>query len=375
MRLVIRGLFRRRFRTCLTVFGVGVGIFGFVIMGAVAEKMDRVASNTVAFFSRYVFVLSQRGFFGIGGVLHGDIAREINTWPEVEYATPRIIVPLDIMDAGLPMSVCAVVGIETQVDRYQFGSLPLREGVYPPPGSSGLILLGDTVSRKYHKRTGDTFEVNGRAFTVSGVMDRLDANLDHAAMLPIDEVRSLFSFPADECTNIAVSPHEGVDAEALARRIEGVFPGVYTISPSSLRGQMESATVFANSLVYGATIVAVLAGALGIVNTMVMSVTERAREIATKKAIGAGTSQLFLEFLFESVVIATMGGAVGVLLGYLVAGLLNAHLGDSGVAIFLVTRRLVAWGMVVAVVVGCLAGVYPAMRAARTDPVRILRSV
>jgi putative ABC transport system permease protein len=123
-----------------------------------------------------------------------------------------------------------------------------------------------------------------------------------------------------------------------------------------------------------AAVLALFIGGLAVINTMIMAVTERVREIGLKKAIGATTGAVMREFLLESSFIGLAGGVIGFALGLGITTLVNATMPASQGAIFLVTPGLAVLCVGFAVALGATAGILPALRAARLDPVTALRS-
>jgi putative ABC transport system permease protein len=108
---------------------------------------------------------------------------------------------------------------------------------------------------------------------------------------------------------------------------------------------------------------------------MVMTVSERVREIGIKKAVGATTGAILREFLVEATLLGALGGLLGLGLGWILVEILNAQTAGSGTTVFLVTPWLLLRSFLVATILGALAGIYPALRAARLDPVQALRSM
>jgi putative ABC transport system permease protein len=105
-----------------------------------------------------------------------------------------------------------------------------------------------------------------------------------------------------------------------------------------------------------------------------MTVSERVREIGVKKAVGARTGAILGEFITEATLLGAIGGLIGLSAGALLVVILNAQTAGSGTTVFLITPMLLLRSFVFATVLGALAGIYPAFRAARLDPVQALRS-
>jgi putative ABC transport system permease protein len=139
--------------------------------------------------------------------------------------------------------------------------------------------------------------------------------------------------------------------------------------------QIRQSLVVFNVIMLGGAIIAAIVGGLAVINTMVMSVNERTREIGLKKAIGASDGDIVKEFLTEAALIGLIGGLAGLALGTGFANLLNTATAASlgGTEIFDVTPRLALVAVGFATILGTGAGLYPAWNAARLNPVEALR--
>jgi len=164
-----------------------------------------------------------------------------------------------------------------------------------------------------------------------------------------------------------------VDMEELAQRIGDEVPGVRVISPREAEKQISQFSLIFNAILLGIGFIALIVGGLSIINTMVMSVSERVQEIGLKKAIGAETRSILSEYLLESSLIGLLGGLTGMVLGVAAIVLLNRATASSNVTVFAVTPTVVVGPVLFAVLLGTLAGVFPALRAARLRPVEALR--
>ena len=162
----------------------------------------------------------------------------------------------------------------------------------------------------------------------------------------------------------------------MAERITKQVPNVTAESPERQIADIRQAMAIFQAIVLSGSLLAAIVGGLSVVNTMIMSVRERTREIGLKKAVGAGEGAIVGEYLLEAAMIGLLGGIVGIVLGSILAQVLNAAFFEalSGAPLFLVTPRLVALTMAFAVAIGGVAGLYPAWSASRLDPVQALRS-
>jgi ABC-type antimicrobial peptide transport system permease subunit len=168
------------------------------------------------------------------------------------------------------------------------------------------------------------------------------------------------------------------NVEAIQKKIEDLGYGTLTIATQI--AEMRKGFLFMDAALGTIGTIALIVAALGIINTMVMSVLERYSEIGVMKAIGATDGEIKLLFFFESSAIGILGGALGLVLGWLVTRLANTignhyivKMGGSRMELFYIPWWLILGGILFAVGVSLLAGIYPASRAAKVDPVKALR--
>jgi putative ABC transport system permease protein len=226
-------------------------------------------------------------------------------------------------------------------------------------------------------------EIRGHDFTVVGVLERTLTFPDKIAYVPLRDAQEIYvenvpqglDYRTDElATQIEVFPDDLSRADAVATAIEDAIPEVRTVTPEQVADQIGQASVVFNLIIVGASVIAVIVGGLSVINTMVMTVSERVREIGIKKAVGARTRAILGEFIAEATLLGAIGGLIGLSAGWLLVTVLNAQTSGSGTTVFLVTPVLLLRSFLFATVLGALAGIYPAFRAARLDPVQALRS-
>jgi len=258
------------------------------------------------------------------------------------------------------------------------------------------VVLGSDIAKEFKKKVGDSMELPqppkkfnpdfvSHQFTVVGILDKTLTAPDNFAIVSFKDGQTLFGDalptalkghvdPTQLATGINVYAKPGVDLDKLANRINDQVAGVKAIPPSTLVQAFQAASIVLTGVTTGSALLALIIGGLSVINTMLMAVTERVREIGLKKAVGARTRHILREFITEATIIGAIGGTIGLLVGWGLTTVINVAMTNNNQAeLFLLTVRLVILAILFAVGLGALAGVIPAARAARLDPVTALR--
>ncbi len=244
-------------------------------------------------------------------------------------------------------------------------------------------MIGADLAERYDLRVGDTFTMRDESFDVVGVLERTLTFPDKIAYVPLADAQQIYVASVPDAfqertdalaTQIEVFPEDLGEADAIAAAITDAVDGVRAVTPEEVADQIGQASIVFNLIIVGASVIAVIVGGLSVINTMVMTVSERVREIGIKKAVGAPTRAILREFLIEATLLGAIGGLLGLGLGALLVLILNAQTAGSGTSVFLLTPWLLLRSFLFATILGALAGIYPALRAARLDPVTALRS-
>ena len=251
---------------------------------------------------------------------------------------------------------------------------------YAVLGASVPRLLGANAAAMI----GQTLAIRGIAFEVVGVLGEKGAvggfgNPDEQILIPMQTAKYRI-FGSDRLRTISVEVADGVpaeqamvDLERILRREHRIRPGAendFTIrNPRDiLTTQQEASQVF-TTLLASIAAVSLVVGGIGIMNIMLVSVTERTREIGLRKAVGATRGDILLQFLVEALALCLMGGVLGILLGAGAAVALSRFMQWNT----LVSPEAVAVAFGFSALVGLFFGIWPARRAARLDPITALR--
>jgi len=251
--------------------------------------------------------------------------------------------------------------------------------------NANLVLIGHDIARQAfpHRDPLNRFISvgNGRYRVVGVLKSRGQSGMgtDRVCIIPYTNVRQYFSRPQmrysinvmpekAEMLDITVSEAEGVFR--LVRRLEARDISDFNITTSDQLAQMLIENL--KYVTMAATIIGLitLMGAvIGLMNIMLVSVTERTKEIGTRKALGAKSLMIKRQFLYEAVVIGQMGAVVGILLGIIIGNGVSLAIGSS----FIVPWKWILLGIVLCFAVGVISGYFPAVKASRLDPIQALR--
>ncbi|TMC32089.1 MAG: ABC transporter permease [Chloroflexi bacterium] len=394
---IIRNLTRRKLRNILTVSGIVIGVLALVTMGAMAEKFNALLDGGVAYFGSNIQVTAAGGSaFGGGSVLPLSTVNQVEQVNGVAAAFPEIQVEakpgqVSTVSFGLPDYITAY---DPRANDYSSVKTTLAQG--RDVSSSGEVVLGSDFAHEFNKKAGDSIALPIRpsdakadfvnhTFTVVGVLTKTQTGPDTGAFINLKDSQMLLkdSLPAairdridtsTLITGMTVYGKPGVNLDNLADTITNNISAVKATKPSTIVNSFKAGGALFTAITTGAALLALIVGGLSVINTMLMAVTERVREIGLKKAVGAKTRHILREYVLEAVLIGTIGGTIGLLLGWGITSLVNAATASSNLTLFLVSWRLVIIAILFSVGLGAAAGIIPALRASRMDPVRALRS-
>ena len=397
--LALKNLKHRGIRSWLTLLGIFIGVTAVVSLIGLGAGLQAAVSAQFGISSTQVITVQAGGInaYGVPGSgaadkLTIDDAEAIERLSSVEIAIPRIISSVkiefnDIVDFGMVSSVPDGDGRKFS---YEVLDIEAETGRMLKDDDISKVLLGYNFGRDdgiFEKAIvpGKSVLIQDQRFKVVGILEKTGSIMfDEIVMINEAPLRDLLDYGDDvdligvKARSEDVMDRAKEDVEKLMRKRRDVEVGEEDFEVSTPEAMMETVNNILGGVQAFIIIVAsisILVGALGIVNTMTTSVLERRKEIGIMKAIGAKNSQVFMQFFFESGMLGFIGGLVGVVFGTLIgiAGIMgiNNFLGAELSPI--IDFVLIGGALVGSFVIGAVAGIVPAMSAAKQNPVEALR--
>ena len=362
--MTVQSLWQRSTRTLLTLFAISLTVGGIMAMEAVIrgafKEMDTMILGTGSEIMLRQANISDTGFSAIDE----QILSRIASLPEVQAVSGLIFSAVTMPEAGGFFLIQGYAPNEFIIRR-----IKVVEG--SPLATNHQILMGRMMMDVLGKKIGDTIELSGSRFRIVGVYESKISWEELGGVITLRDAQTLTGRPR-KVTMAAVKLRNPELAEALVEKINLQFPDVHATLSSDFSNQMpdrRSSEVMLNAISF----LAIFVGGIGVLNTMLMAVFERTREIGVLRALGWRKRRVLGMILKEALALGWMGGCVGIFVAFLLAyGLSKAPL----VGGFLTTVwewDIFARSIAVALTLGLIGGIYPAYRATRLQPVEALR--
>jgi putative ABC transport system permease protein len=426
---IFRNMFRRKGRTVLTITGIAVGIFAFTVMGSMALRFNKMISGGKSYVTGQITLMPKGTDFtsGTGGaLLPMDVLNKIakvegvqavGAGVELAVKEPDPNDPTGSVSFGTPQTIEGM-DVNSDYRNRNWQTLSMKSGRMLQKGDpDDVVVVGYTIATDQKLKVNDNFNIRGRDFKVIGIVDQTLTGPDSYVFMPLTPARELLiasnpflkslkdradeaakisaadlaklpqatrdqivqarAFKLDDVTQMAaVSWKDGQDPDVVANRIKDQFKNdVVVLSPTKLGEVIDKASAVFNAIILGSAVIALIVGGFSIINTMIMSISERKREIGIKKAIGASNRSIATDYTLEAGVIGIVGGIIGLGIGILAIVFINHKTASSGAEIFLLNSSFMIGVVVFSFVLGIIAGVLPAIRASRMKVVDAIREL
>ena len=370
--LALKNITRQRVRTSLTVLGITIGIAAIVALGSISEGINETINKEMRFLGGTIIVVEKDSSGMITGFQGSEITQEqveeIEELPGVKDVAP-IIMRVGRLIPGKGISHL-IVGLDPKdIDYFKGKATEIESGRSLEEGDTYSAVIGKKIAERENLDVGDFIRIKDKDFEVVGILEEIQGDLDFMIVIPIDTMMELYNL--DTYRALYVIPEDVAEVEDLAEMIESEFYDLSAITTKEISKQMSEIVERIRFYTVGVASISALVGGLGVMNTMIMSVMERRREIGILKAIGATNKFVLFQILTESSIMSMIGGILGLFFGYLGIRMLNFY--STGMVYGILTPQLVFLGLGFAFCLGIFGGLYPAYSAASISPVEALR--
>ncbi|MCZ7357012.1 MAG: ABC transporter permease [Candidatus Methanoperedens sp.] len=386
---------KSKMRSWLTIIGIVIGVAAVVAIISIGQGMqESVQANLGGLGADLItvtpgFSRASNGFGGMGAA-SGNInltdrdANAIKQVAGVLYVNGMVSGSSDIK-LGTEKTSVSVSGVDTSVWRSMV-TTKLEAGRYLQPGDSNTVVIGNSLAHTTFLQSitlNRPTTIGGKSFKVVGILVSSGGGFgggDNAVYMPADYARQVITtnLSRNQFTSIMVKVADPALATSIAEAITQKLMPERHVNPrtqdftvtafAAIQQQITSIVQSISLFLAAIAAVSLLVGAVGIANTMFMSVMERTRQIGLLKALGATDNEVMKLFIMESGLFGFFGGIIGIIFGILISVMISA-VGLSAV----VTPQLLIFALAFSVFVGVLSGVAPARSGAKMNPVDALR--
>jgi len=411
MKRVLLGTFTslsaNKMRTGLTILGIVIGVAAVIAMLAIGQgAQNSITSSINSIGTNLLFVSAgaQSRFFGGGGnavrnirpltMADAQALMDPLQAPAVEAVAPILQGNVSASANG-QTTTTAIYGVTS--DYFSMRNEQVSEGTIFSDQQVSIharvVVVGPDLATTLFGRTtdlvGQTIRINGQTFTIIGVLESKGGSSmgssDNQVIIPITTARDrVIKRAGNEVDSIYVQATNADAVSEASTQISNILRQRHHVAVDkedfSIFNQQDLAQT-ASSIIGVLTIflggiaaISLLVGGIGIMNIMLVSVTERTREIGLRKAVGARNRDIMIQFLAESSFLSLLGGLIGILFGWLISLIIGQIASASGTALTpAVSLNSILLATLFSIAVGLFFGIYPARRAARLEPVEALR--
>jgi putative ABC transport system permease protein len=376
--LMIKNPFRNRTRATLAIIGIAIGIATIVALGMVTGGLQSSTQSTLKAGSAEITVtkIGSGNFGSSGGILDESLITDLENTNGVKDTAGILRVNSNVSTSsggsgfgsmggflvnGIDSSKLALVGIDSV------------NGTIFTNGSSNEIIIGKTVAQNLNKTVGSTIDIYGTEFEVTGIFESGNFIYDTGAFTSLSTLQNLTN-NTGKVSYIQVKVNDNANASQVSKTIQDERPNDLSATTAvDQANRINQSLGMIDTASWAISLLAIVIGGVGVINTMIMSVFERTREIGVLKAVGWKDRRILGMILGESIILTLVAAVVGIILGIVAVEIIFKLFitSQSFEAVLTMDTLLKAFG--VALLVGIVGGLYPAYRASRLAPTEALR--
>ncbi len=364
--LVLRNLWSKKARSIGLAFAVAIAVMAVVTLDVTSSGLEKSAAAIIS-VGKADFTVAQKGASDtLSSTIDQQELARLRETPGVASVV-GVLVETENLNADNPVFI--EIGINPG-DLSSFGVSVVAGKPYLPTAAHE-VMLGWRAAANLGLKVGDRFNANGTWNTVTGIYSTGNSFGDAGAMLPLPAIQGYNRLPGIvTLAFVKVSP--GASSAAVAARVDYAQPQLTTIRTAAQFGRADRTLVYLQAAVNGSTVLAILIGAVIIGNTMLLSLFERIREFGLMRAVGWTRRRTVTLLLSESLLLAFLGAALGVVLSFFIVNVLESLPVLKGILHADFTQGAFWRALFTALVMTLIGAFYPITRAALLSPLKAL---
>ncbi len=384
LRMAFKAIFGNKLRSFLTMLGIIIGVSAVLIMVTLVQgATSSVTSSIESMGSNLLTVMIKGNYYNNSNILSYDDIKEFEAYDSIKHASPvvngNITTKYGTTDYDTSLEGVDTSYLETK--NYAIASGRFITDLDNDNRNKVAVVGTTVVSELFGSQDalGKTIMIDGTKFTVIGTLEdkgsSMGADDDDKILIPVKTAQRFLKqstittvyFEALDKANVDIA--EAQITQSLLTNFDHDEDAFRIFDQTSLLDTINQVTGTMSMMLGGIAAISLVVGGIGIMNIMLVSVTERTREIGVRKAIGAKRSTILIQFLIESSVVSGLGGIIGVILGILIAYIAGNMLNMPASTPFYIIVISFSFSLII----GVFFGIYPANKAAKMKPVDALR--
>lgn len=361
--MIWRNLFRRKVRSLLTIAGVAIGIAAVVSLVAMGDGFYSQMNSMLSKGGADLAVRQDKAADMTMSALDESVGQGMAAIPGVEEVSGLVMGFASAPDSPYLL----VYGYDPQ--EYAIRHFKIIEGT--KLAGQRQAILGKGAAKNLKLRVGQSLKLFSTSFRVVGIYETGTPFEDGGLVISLKDAQAVFKKP-QQVSFFQLKLKQPERAEEIKKIVEARYPEAFAAKSAEFSESSQDVQT-TRSMTWGLSLIALLVGGIGVMNTMIMSVFERTREIGVLRAVGWRRRRIILMVLQESLLLSLMGGLVGIGLGIGLIQLISSAPGIGSILSGTISPGLFLQAMGVALALGAVGGLYPAWRASRLSPMEALR--
>ena len=383
LKMAISSILSNKLRTFLTMLGVIIGVSAVIIAVGFAEGSTKSITSNIESIGTNMLTVNLMGR-RTSDITYDTVAEELENIEEIDNYAPVVNGSAYIKNASNSLISTSYIGTNENYATVQ--DKTVQEGrfltSFDIEGSLNVAVIGTYIANELFpdgNAVGSYIKFNNKSFKIVGILtqteDGEEGTADDVMIIPYNVAQRLSR--AGSVSTIYVRAKDAQKVDVLKENIESTLYKLYenedyyrVTSQQAMLETLSSVTDTLSIVLAGIAAISLVVGGIGIMNIMIVSVTERTREIGIRKAIGARKINILIQFLIESLIITLLGGITGIIIGCVGITIIGKM--DLVPAVYSI--KWIVISLVVSLLIGVIFGLFPAYKAAKMDPIKALRT-